>query len=165
MITQVKTWFFLSSCSRRGQTGQIGQSVAVMISYLYNALYLPSIFHIFLQSFDQDWSMPNPTVEQLADTGLAYSLDESLTQDPLSPRNGTAPSSKPITRLRAISILLDKHEDDIFHYLEFARCNSSLSHEQYLAVCALKDCSDTEVRTWLKRARKLCKTLGYLLND
>ena len=127
-----------------------------MISY--NALFLLSIFHIFLQPFDQDFSMPNPTGPHLADTGLAYPLDASLT-----PRNGTA-SSEPITRLRSIIILLDQREDDIFSYLEFARCHSSLSHDQYLAVCALKGCSDAEIRTWLEEARKLCETIGYRLN-
>lgn len=104
--------------------------------------------------------MPNPTKPQI---GLAYPLNEPLAHKPLSPRNGTAPS-KPITRLRAITILLDQHEDDIFHYLEFARCHTSLSHDQYLAVCALKDCSDAEVRTWLKEARKLCEAINYCLN-
>ena len=100
---------------------------------------------------------------QGANGNLAYPLDEPLAQNPLPPRNGTA-SSVPITRLRAITILLDQHEDDIIHCLEFARCHSSLSHDQYLAVCALKGCSDAEIRTWLKEARKLCETINYRLN-
>ena len=119
-----------------------------------SALYLLSISHTFLALLNQDLTMLNPTVRQRANAGLAYPLDE---------RNGTA-SSEPITRLRAITILLDQREDDIFHYLKFARCHSSLSHDQYLAVCALKGCSDAEIRTWLKEARKLCGTLAYLLD-
>ena len=95
-----------------------------------------------------------------ANSGLACSLDEPLAQNPAAP----PPSSEPITRLRAITILRDQREDDIFSYLKFARCHSPLSHDQYLAVCALKGCSDTEIRTWLKEARKLCETLAYLLN-
>ena len=107
--------------------------------------------------------MLNSAKLQGANAGLAYPLDEPLAQNPRPPRNGTA-SSEPITRLRAITILLDQPEDDILSYLKFARCHSSLSHDQYLAICTLKVCSDADIRTWLKEARKLCGTLAYLLN-
>ena len=130
----------------------------------YSALYLFQIFQTFLQLFNQDLSMPYSMKPRTANAGLASPLDLPLAQNPHPPRNGTA-CSEPITRLRAIIILLDQHEDDIFHCLEVARCHSSLSHDQYLAVCALKGCSDAEIRTWLKEARKLCETLEYLSND
>ena len=153
----------MSSCSRTVRAGQSGQSVAVMINC--SALYILLIFHTFLQPtsiVNKVLRMLNSAKLQGANA-LAYPLDEPLAQNPLPPRNGTA-SSEPITRLKAITILLDQPEDDILSYLKFARCHSSLSNDQYLAVCALKGCSDAEIRTWLKDARKLCGTLAYLLN-
>ena len=116
-----------------------------------------------LQLVDKDLRMPALLERQTANAGLAYPLDEPLAQDPLSPRKGTA-SLEPTTRLRAITILRDHPEDDIFSYLKFTRCHSQLSHDQYLAVCALKGCSDTEIRAWFKQARKLCGTPAYFLN-
>ena len=98
-----------------------------------------------------------------ANAGLAYPLDKPLAQNLLSPRKDTA-SSEPITRPKAITILLHLPEDNIFPYLRFARCHNSLSHDQYLAICALKGCSDAEIRNWLKEARKPCGTRAYLLN-
>ena len=107
---------------------------------------------------------------QSATSGLACSLDSasaSLAQDPASP-SGT--HLEPLTRLKAISILLDQHDDNIFAYLRFARSlhqnvlyfpgHGSLSLDQYLAIWALRDCSDVEIKTWLKEARKLCETAG-----
>lgn len=110
---------------------------------------------------------------QSATSGLACSLDEapaSLAQNQASP-SGTAQShNEPFTRLKAISILLDQHDDDVFAYLRFARSlhqnvlyfpgHGSLSVDQYLAIWALRDCSDVEIKTWLKEARKLCEAAG-----
>lgn len=92
---------------------------------------------------------------QSATSGLACSLDEasaSLAQDPA----------------KAISILQDQHDDNVFAYLRFARSlpqnvlyvpgHGSLSLDQYLAILALRDCSDVEIKTWLKEARKPCET-------
>ena len=146
------------------QAGQSGQRIAVMVNC--NALYLLSIFHTSLQPTSIVYKvsrMLKSAKLQGANAGLAYPLDEPLAQNPLPPRNSTAPV-EPITRLKAIIILLDQREDDIFSYLNFARCHGSFSHDQYLAVCALKGCSDAEIRTWLKEARKLCETIGYRLH-
>lgn len=110
---------------------------------------------------------------QSATSGLACPLDQasaSLARNPASPL-GTAHSHyEPLHRLKAISILLDQHDDNIFAYLRFARSlhqnvpyfpgHGSLSLDQYLAIWALRDSSDVEIRTWLKEARKLCETAG-----
>ena len=110
-----------------------------------------------------------------ANSGLACSLGE-LAQNSaasLSPRKGTA-SSEPIPRLKAITILIDQNEDNVLAYLKFARSlhhnapyfpgHGSLSHDQYLAVCALRDCSDAEIRSWFKEIRKPRESVRYLLN-
>ena len=75
----------------------------------------------------------------------------------------------PLEPQKAITILLDQRDDIIFAYLTFARSsnhkplyfpgNGSLSREQFLAVCALRDCADDEIRIWLEQARKLCETV------
>ena len=129
----------------------------------HSALYLLSISHTFLQPYNQDLRMPKPTMRRIANAGLAYPLDEPLAQTPRFPRNGTA-SSQSITRQKAITILRDQPEDNIFSYLEFTRRYGSLSYEQYLALCALEGCSDVEIRTLLKEDRKPRETLACLLN-
>ncbi len=72
---------------------------------------------------------------------------------------------------KAITVLLHQHDDVIFAYLRFARSSSqnthyssghgSLSSAQFLAIWALRDCVDDEIRTWLEEARKLCETVRY----
>lgn len=72
----------------------------------------------------------------------------------------------------AITILLDQHDDNIFAYLRFARSlhhnfryspgHGSLSREQVLAVCTLRDCTDDEIRTQLDLARKLGENIGHV---
>lgn len=109
---------------------------------------------------------------QSATSGLTCLRDEasaSLAQNQAN--GGTAQShNEPLTRLKAISILLDQHDDNVFAYLRFARSlhqnvlyfpgHGSLLIDQYLAIWALRDCSDVEIKTWLKEARKLCEAAG-----
>lgn len=122
---------------------------------------------------------------QSSTSGLAHALDEP---SPLSPQNNPAIRNPTITispqnngaRTRpeqqaAITILLDQQDDIIFAYLRFARSlnrnvnvqyfsgHGSLSSDQVLAVCALRDCNDNEIRAWLKQARELCETAGLAL--
>ena len=72
---------------------------------------------------------------------------------------------------KAITTLLHQHDDIIFAYLRFARSSNqnthyssghgSLSSAQFLAVCALRDCADDEIRISLEEARELCETVRY----
>ena len=90
---------------------------------------------------------------QRANSGLACSASSGNT--------GTA-SLEPLTSLEAITTILHLNDDDIFAYLNSARSphqgHGSLSRSQYLAIWALRDCSDVEIGTWLKEARQLCET-------
>lgn len=121
---------------------------------------------------------------QQSTLGLAHALEDPfplsppLVQNPaisitISPQyNGvrTRPEQH-----AAITILLDQQDDIIFAYLRFARslnrnvnvqyfsCHGSLSSDQVLAVCALRDCDDNEIKAWLKQARELCETARLAL--
>ena len=105
---------------------------------------------------------------QRANSGLASSANRPCPQNCNS--DDTAPL-EPLTSLKAITILLDQHNDEIFAYLKFARSlrqnilyspgHGSLSLDQYRAVWALRNCSDVDIRTWLKEARKPCETVAY----
>ncbi len=97
-------------------------------------------------------------------SGLAHALDEpSFSLDP-----GLLATAR-VELQKAITTLLHQHDDIIFAYLRFARSSNqnthyssghgSLSSAQFLAVWALRDCADDEIRTWLEEARKLCETV------
>lgn len=96
-------------------------------------------------------------------SGLVSALDE------MPPSEATADVLEP---QRAITTLLDQHENNILAYLKFARSQAqfvrdfpghgSLSRDQVLAVEALKDFADDTIRTWLEQAQKLCEILRCL---
>lgn len=157
----------MSYSSKGVNAGQTGHITRVRINC--DSLFFSLIFHTFLHFLDQGRErMLN--IDKSATSGLACPLDEasaSWAQSSASP-NGT--HLEPLTRLNAVGILLDQHDDNVFAYLRFARSlhqnvpyfpgDGSLSLDQYLAIWALRDCSDVEIRTWLKEARKLCETAG-----
>ena len=104
--------------------------------------------------------------------GLAHTLDEpSFQQDypiSLTPQNNKSATAG-LEPQKAITIVLDQHDDIIFAYLRLARSlnqnmhyppsHGSLSNDQFLAVKALRDCADDEIRTWLEQARELCENV------
>ena len=128
---------------------------------------------------------------QRSTSGLAHALDEPPSLSPplaqnnaergafrnstigISPQNNGA-RTRP-EHQAAITILLDQQDDIIFAYLRFARSlnrnvnvqyfsgHGSLSSDQVLAVCALRDCNDNEIKAWLKQARELCETAELAL--
>ena len=103
-------------------------------------------------------------------SGLAYALDQTSR---LSAQN-SLPLDKATARSeqhKAITSLLNQHDDSIFAYLRFARAldqnfpgHGSLSSDQVLAVRALRHCDDDEIKTWLGQARKICESAAYLLD-
>ena len=109
-------------------------------------------------------------------SGLAYALNQpspSLAQSPaiaLPPRNNTTTHSE---QQKAITVLLDQHDYDIFAYLRVARSldenvhyfpgHGSLSSDLVLAVWALRACADDEIRTWLEQARELGENVVHIL--
>ena len=103
-------------------------------------------------------------------SGLAYALDQTSglsAQNPLSLDKATARSEQQ----KAITSLLNQHDDSIFAYLKFVRSldhnlpgHGSLSNDQVLAVRALSHCDDNEIRTWLGQARGTCENAGHLLD-
>ena len=69
---------------------------------------------------------------------------------------------------KAIAVLLDQRDDNIFAYLTFARSldaylpgHGSLSSDQVQAVRTLSPCTDDEITKWLEQARKL----GEIVED
>ena len=118
-------------------------------------------------------SLKRMQARQAPDSGLAYALDQasrlsaqnSLSLDSLD--KATAGSE----RQKAITSLLNQHDDSIFAYLRFARSldqnfpgHGSLSSDQVLAVRALRHCDDDEIKTWLGQARKIGESSAYLLD-
>ena len=103
-------------------------------------------------------------------SGLAHALD----QTPRLSAQNSLPLDKATARSeqhKAITSLLNQHDDSIFAYLKFARSldqnfpgPGSLSNDQILAVRALSPCDDDEIRTWLGQARKICETAAYFLD-
>ena len=151
--------------SKRVKAGQTGQMIEVMISC--NALSLLSVFRIFhfnlcKKSYRNMLSM-NRQLER-TNSGLAPSA--SLPNSPstlfssssLLPLNGIGC----LTRLEAIAILLHQHDDIIFDYIRSVRSLHLLPPDQYLAICALRDCSDDEIANALKESRRLCETIDSI---
>lgn len=100
-------------------------------------------------------------------SGLAHALDQpspSLARNPgiaLLPRNNSTTTRS--EQQKAITILLDQHDYDIFAYLNLAR-SGSLSSDEVTAVWTLRDCADDEIRTSLEQARKLGESVRYVLS-
>ena len=117
--------------------------------------------------------MPSLERMQAPASGLAYALDQiprlpaqnSLSLDSLDKATARSEQQK------AITSLLNQHDDSIFAYLRFARSldqnfpgHGSLSSNQVLAVRALSHCDDDEIRTWLGQARNICESTAYFLD-
>ena len=98
---------------------------------------------------------------------LAYTLN----QGPRLPAQSSFSLDEATTKSeqqKAITSLLDQHNDSIFAYLRFARSldqtfsgHGSLSNKQVQAVRALSHCDDAEIRTWLRQARGTCENVIY----
>ena len=106
-------------------------------------------------------------------SGLAYALDQTsrLSAQTSLSLNSLDKATARSEQQKAITSLLNEHDDSIFAYLRFARSlghslngHGSLSNDQVLAVQALSHYDDDEIRTWLGQARKICETEAYFLD-
>ena len=111
-----------------------------------------------------------PARLERATSGLAYEPDGPC---PSLADNNPTTRLEPLTSLEAIRILQDQHDDTVLAYLGFARSlhqklnslpgHGSLSNKQVLAVWALRDRSDLEIRSLFEEGRKLCETIRRYL--
>lgn len=171
-IINSHTHILLESARQARQVRQIGQTAT--LSCIVRPLLLPFHF-LFFRALKDKPRMTNFNRLQWSTSGLAHAPNEPSLLSPQNPATKTFISPHRAWREQqaAINILLDQQDDIIFAYLRFARSlnrniyyfsgHGSLSSDQILAVCALRDCSDNEIKAWLEQARKLCETAGLAL--